>query len=267
MALGCCGLLMASLLQGCTSTSGGPQAVKTRVALIFADVTNSLKPEESQQVAQLTAQVVNSLPRRSEFVVYPIQIETQRLSPILRGTVPAAISDKEKQAYELAKAQRDQDLAKKIDALYNEVRKNKEDNRTCILNTLGFAKNFFQQYADPGKYDLDLVYISDMTEECRNTPVHSLIKLNKREINSEIRIIQSLPDGNDLSNVRVTVIIPTAEATYSANQKLRPDMEDLKRFWLAAFNRCGFNQRSFLDNEERLYWSIGLPKRFQSQSN
>jgi hypothetical protein len=267
VALGCSVLLMMCLIQACTSTSGGPPVMKTKVALIFADVTNSLKPEECKEVARLTAEVINSFPRHTEYVVYPIQIETQRLSPIVQGKVPAAVSDKEKQDYDLSKIQRGKDLNAKIEKLYDEVKRSKDDNRTCILNTLSFAKNFFQQYADAAKYDLDLIYISDMTEECNNTPVHRLIKLNKREISKETRLVEEIPEGNDLSNVRVTIIVPTAEVTYSVNQKLRPDMEDLKRFWLAAFNRCGFKEKSFLDNETRLYWSIGLPKRFQAQTN
>jgi hypothetical protein len=100
-----------------------------------------------------------------------------------------------------------------------------------------------------------------------NTPVNRLVKLNKREISNEINAVADFPTGNDLSNIRLTIIIPTAEETYNVNQKLRPDMEKLKRFWLTVFNRCGLKEKSFLENEEQLYWSIGLPQRFKTQNN
>lgn len=257
-------VLSMAALMGCNWSSALPP-LKIPIVLVFCDVTNSLMPEEDKEVSLYAGAVIDHLPPRSEFALYPIQIEAQRAPLIAQGKVPILVSDKDRQDYELTNAEREREIKDKIDALYKTVNRNSADNRTCILNALAFANNHLKQY-DPSKYTFEIIFISDMIEECNNTPLPARrVKLNKHDIQTEVEQSKSFPTGLDLGSSRITIILPTARVTVDVSQRRRPDVEQLKQFWINILNRCGFEEHSFFDNTQHLSWSIGLPVRFQGE--
>jgi hypothetical protein len=238
---------------------------KTRVALVFSDVTSSLIPQENKEVAMLTADVLDHLPPGATYAVYPIQIETQRLTPIVEGK---AMVETNEQANIAVKDQRRKELIRAIADLYGKIRVvrdhsspyGKPDNHSCILNTLGFAQDQFRQFADPGRFDLELIYISDMVEECNRTPMHQPIVLARKDISKEITLAQNSALKLNLSNTRVTIIIPSTTETYLVGH--RPNLDELRLFWEAVLKGCGFSDETLKD-ERHFYFSAGLPQRFK----
>src|SRR5258708_7390774 len=154
----------------------GPDVPKPRVALIFSDVTSSLLESEKEQVSSVTANVIDTFLPGTEYYVFPIQMEPQRLQPLDHDTIVVDAAPGINQA---VRTQRRDKLKKEIDTLYalikpakaQPTRYGRPDNHSCILYTLDFADKFFRQF-NPALNDLELIYVSDMVEECNTTPMH-----------------------------------------------------------------------------------------------
>jgi hypothetical protein len=240
---------------------------KTKVAILFCDVTNSLLKDENKEVGLIATAVLNNLPVGTKYVIYPIQMETQRLNPIKEGRVLEPDSDPDVQKAFLERTNKE--VIEQIDELYRTTNTPrpanapKLDNRTCILNSLNFAENYFRQY-DLKTHETELIFISDMIEECDSTPLQARIELDKQDISKEIGLAEKFPPGLNLSHTRITIIIPSTKETYSnAQPGRRPSIEQLKAFWYRIFKNCGL-QDSALQNQAQYYWHIGgVPERFK----
>lgn len=252
-----------ALLVACGNGNGGngngigagggtptPQPQKV-VAIILCDVTSSLTKEENQRVATLAANILDHLPEKATFKLFPIQIQTQMPTAIRLDfnkdgkddeadyLVPELRSNIEEEEYEKVKKFRREQIMVEIDNLYKRANKI-TDNRTCIINALGFASNFFHTNYRDAAYRLELYLISDMVEECSNTPLPGkVVKMNKNDISAEIRLADKLPPGWNLSGVSIFCIFPAAIDTPTVANKNRPGREDVKRFWNTIFKKCG----------------------------
>jgi hypothetical protein len=243
----------------CPPPCPSPDRERERVVLIFSDVTSSLLESESNEVGTLTSNVVDTLIPGTRYYVYPIQIEAQKLKPMYEGTI---IAQDRGTAKAVNQARRTK-ISEEIKALYDKIKSVKRsdaygnpDNHTCILYTLEFAQNVFKQF-DQSKTDFDLVYVSDMIEECNTTPMGKPISLGKANISEAIKLAQQTNLNLNLFNARVSMIIPATNDSYVARG--RPNVSDLRNFWKAILLHCGFNQE-FLESGEKFYFSSGLPK-------
>jgi hypothetical protein len=293
MALAIC-TLFASLLLACKdeiSNSNGSSenktAPKTTVALVFCDVTNSLTREENRKVGSLAADIVDKLPDKTIFRLYPIQIQTQLQAAIKIDinkngkdddedhSVVEIISNTQRDEYEKVKQKRREQIENGVDDLYERLNKVPQDNRTCILNALGFAHNFFLPiYGDSSKYDLRMYLISDMIEECNTSPLPvRRVEMDRRNISREISLANTLPQSWNLSGVQIMCIFPTAsgtaenQGTPDVSSARRPNRDDVKSFWNTVFKRCGFKDEDFQSG--RILWidSGELPDQLKSGSS
>lgn len=295
-------LLAMGLALALASCNGEPPppAVKTVVALIFCDVTNSLTEGESERVSSIAVSIVDSLPDGAVFKLYPIQIQTEVPAQIkidLNGnnsedpedySVPRPKDNVEAQKQEGAREQqrkeRREQIRKGVDALYRQQNRG-VDNRTCIMNALGFASNYIStHYGDAKKYDVRMFLISDMIEECNDTPLpDGRVEMDKRDISAEIQRAaafqaahsqtrnpapessqltdRSSPDPAfqcDLAAVTIYCVFPAAEDTSKVPSARRPSRGDVKAFWNEIFKGCGFGGSPRRGDEEahggRIIW-------------
>jgi hypothetical protein len=265
-------IMLAGLLLLCLMTDScrlvppppPPPSPKTKVVIIFCDVTNSLIPKENEKVAQLANSVIDSLPVGTQYVVYPILLETQLAYPIVEAEVTWPDGDI---AVERAnKKKRNEGLASDIKKLYETTNsKRGTDNRSCILNTLPVAQSYFMQYPEEVKFDYELVFISDMIEECDATPLRHTVNLDKSDISKEIALAENFPPGIDLSRVHIDVIFPSTAETMGNRHKA--NVEDLQRFWFAVFKKAGLKDETYRSSRQ-LYWTPGrLPAHFTAPQN
>jgi hypothetical protein len=238
---------------------------RERVVLIFSDVTSSLLEKESQQVGTLTSNVLDSLPPGTQYYVYPIQIEALKLEPMYEGRVIGQDRAARKAVSDARKNKISEEI-KRLYALIKSDRRSdaygKPDNHTCILYTLQFAQKVFKQF-DQKNTDFDLIYVSDMIEECNTTPMGKPISLGQANISEAIKLAKETDLNLDLSYARVSMIIPAAtDATYTASG--RPNLSDVQDFWEAILLHCGFSEDSLKDSR-KFYFKSGLPLYFTSQ--
>jgi hypothetical protein len=220
-----------------------PPPTKERMVFIFCDVTTSLEGTERAEVARMAADILNHLPPGTSYRVYPIQAETAVLAPINKELV---IPPKEKSVglQALLDKRRQQGLVNDLANISKETNapqdgnERRDDNRTCILNALNFAENQFKQFSAE-RYDRELVIISDMLEECSVTPLKRPINIKKPDITQELKLAGEFPEGNDFSNVKISIIVPGTLETYVKYAPgKKPPMGALQGFWKGILSRC-----------------------------
>jgi hypothetical protein len=258
-------LLLLSTLSACGGSAQQTQSdsnkKQTKVVLIWCDVTSSLRDLESEEVANLASSVLDHLPEDARYVVYPIQNETGRPVHIIKkGPSLDATSVSEAETEDTLNVDRATYIKKEISRLYQEnKKKHPHDRRTCILNTLEVSAKYFSQFDD--KYDPELVFISDMLEDCQYTPLHRNVQLDQQPFSETIKMIDSFASPPDLSRPRITIIVPTAKDTATVPSGQRPAPLDVERFWTTVFARCNFS-KDLLANKDRYFWSPeGVPER------
>jgi hypothetical protein len=259
-------LTLLTLLAFGSCNGGGPDLTRKRVVFLFCDVTNSLSVSESGMVATLAADILDRLPPRTEYRVYPILAGTGQLAPIndAEKVIPRK-DENNPNLYDLNRETRRQELAEKLNNLYHVTNVNRYDNRTCILNAVNFAHEQFRDF-NPESYDRDLVIISDMLEECDVTILQKPVDIRKGDISNEVKLAQQgegFPDGLDLSNIVINVVTPATDETYRAYQPgTRPPMPTLQEFWFSIFKRAKVAPAN-IQNPDKCYWSNGvLPNRY-----
>jgi hypothetical protein len=240
------------------------------VVLLLIDPTSSLTEQENTRVTALTLAMFKDLPAGSKYGIYPIQIAADRVPPLIPDDmVPTAHrTDLDKREYEEKKEVLANIVKTKVKELYKSENRVADDRQSCIINMLGFAERQLKQMSrigglDPNQATYRLVIISDMVEECRDSPLGQ-IRLNKKDIDEEIKLADNytqLTSPPDLSNVDITVIFPLTDES-PLDLSRRPADRDLRAFWEKIFRHVQKNRK----NPEHLEWiSTGqLPNWFKS---
>jgi hypothetical protein len=134
-------------------------------------------------------------------------------------------------------------------------------HHSCILNSLFSTHRILDELAKGNQRNRvkELVIISDMVEECDESPFGH-ISLNKSDTSSEnasIRKYDTVPCG-DLSHVRITVLFPLIGDSGISNPRRALSHYDIKEFWQVVFNRCGLENDN-TDNQVQWVWGGALP--------
>jgi len=249
-------------LSACTPPKPKPVVKPTPVILlILVDVTRSLEPSEVQKVAELAADVLDRFPPNTDYTIYPIQWETERPTVIDQShpKEPYVSMNPEE------KKQRRDRLKTTIAQYFKEVNdKDKQPvDRTCILNALNTADRHFHETAarfslEPGKTAcMELVIISDMIEQCSIDSLNTRIDLKQKAIAENITIAKQISTFPNLSAIKISIIIPTAEDS-TPFVRNRPRLADVEAFWDPIFLRAGFQKEQLRE----FNWLPTLPGRF-----
>lgn len=216
-------------------TSSGGKTRRVKKVLIWCDVTKSLLDSERGKVADLAANILDKLPADAEYALYPIQRETETPTDITR--VNASVGDVDEIPDDV-KASRREAIKKNMDEFYKKANAPRQpDKRTCILNTLGFAERYFRG-TDTEKYEPILIYISDMIEQCEQTPLGRSVDLMTDPRPELFHTAEAFESPSDLSRMSIYVIIPTTNETSAVPPGQRPSLEDRIKFWDIIFKKC-----------------------------
>jgi hypothetical protein len=176
--------------------------------------------------------------------IYQLQTDWDRPAPIYMGEVMATSA---------ARYLQEQERIKSMAAVARTDTPHVVGKASCIADSLPFAQRFFQRF-DADEFDYELMYLSDMMENCDS-------RLFGRKIMLESSFDQlpkdvALREKVDLSTVRITVVVPAA----LVDQKL-PSLQDLQTFWIMIFRQCRIPPHAFSDSEQ-FHFSPFLPQRF-----
>lgn len=121
-----------------------------------------------------------------------------------------------------------------------------EDLRSCILKRLGQAASKVNELRSIGITDVELVFVSDMIEECQITPLgHQMIRLTHTPLNVDVTAIRQFREHPGLGKARVTIIVPRSLYGTSAERISRPDIDELEQYWRVVFSACNVGKNSF----------------------
>lgn len=255
--------LLVTVLAAMSSWPPASQAqrIREKVVLVFCDVTSSLDPAERKAVADLTARILQNLKPPVRYQVVPILLETEAVAPLMSEEIPALVKPSDKTRYQKTLALLPDYLDRKIATLHTQANgPGKDPNRSCIINSLERATVIFDQHRARPDVDLHLIVVSDMLEECAQSPYGALIRLNKTDIAKEIEMVKKPASVGRLAGVRVALVVPAGE-TYKPNY-VHPPMRELGKFWRAVFQQAGLGEKQ-LNDPGSFYFGPGLPERLR----
>jgi hypothetical protein len=236
-----------------------------KTVVVWWDITRSLYEAEKDKGLEWAVTIISSLPPETNYYLLPIHSETQRPAPLDQGSIPAVKSPEAAVLFRAALKKRILENVNKLKiSIQGDAANSKgktgyvpRDKRTCILNTLNYSATLINN--QPQRANSEIIYISDMIEDCFHQSLRGgkggFIQLTQADVEGQIKNAEGLSIEQNFKDVRVTVVIPTATDGPALAQ--RPDMEGLKRFWLAVLGKRGLSP-------ENLQWSVGvLPPRLR----
>jgi len=206
---------------------------RLRTFVIFADVTQSLNAEEQASVIRDVKLVIDLVPPKSRLYVFPLMEDVQRAGALFMGEIGEVQSTSDAVAADQQHALWRSTVASKLSAMFNGPVTGRK--LTCVSGALQKADEVL---ADAGT-DAEIIIVSDMLEDCKESILGGVLQLEKTSIVSEIHRAQSLPHAPllHLNGASVTAILPTVP---TAKQNVpRPPVSSLKVFWRAVLDRCG----------------------------
>ena len=206
---------------------------RLRTFVIFADVTRSLSGEEQSSVVRNVQRVIDIVPPESRVYVFPVLEDVQRAGALFEGEMAAVQSTSDAVAADQQRALWRNTIAQKLTAMFNGPATGRK--LTCISGALQKADEVL---ADATK-EAEVIIVSDMLEDCKESVLGGVLKLEKTSIVDEIRRAKSLPPAPllNLNGASVTAILPTVPT--STQTVARPPVSSLKTFWRAILDRCG----------------------------
>ena len=190
--------------------------------VVFVDTTASLNNEQTTSVAQLAKRLLQTEREYEKVSAYPINGAETPVAIFSEDVTDAASRQKEQR----------EDWARKIDGAFKHTKGN---TQTCILNSAEFASTLLPKGTALSR-SVDLVFITDMLEDCPSTPFGGAVRFNKADIGREISQAAQFQEKKvDLSSAKVYMITPEG-ITPGPHV---PRLELREKFWRTFFTRCG----------------------------
>lgn len=276
-------LIVSAFNDGCgkETISSPTTTIKPSLILVFCDVSNSVDSSSIKNVISKAKMIISALSDGSKIVIYPIDDndypekilelsspknkEDDNFTGILKEQVD---KDKKTQLEKLLN-EKAVELETKINSRYEEILNDKSSkHRSCIFNTFSKINEFFKN-EDSEKYNFEVIYLSDMIEQC-NSNVGSVficggkkgdLPTKKEEVLKNIDT-NLLPTINlkKLIGKNISIVITTKMMGSSDYKCLSP--QNHLEIWEKAFGKAGYTKEEF----ELIPFGDDLPNRFKEKN-
>jgi hypothetical protein len=232
------------LMLGCSAeTPRVVHAQRTRLYIVFIDLTRSLNAAQEQAMTRFLEQLSAGMPAGSRIVVFPLGGYVAQAGALVEAQLPSGhFVRQQKQLAGVRKALPQQILA--AAQTFRERVTNQQFLRsTCISDAFRHASQLARQASDQA---VEIVFISDMLEHCNSSIVGGDLSLEKRTITDEIARAKRLQPGEslpDLHGASVTALIPALGP--DAEIVAGPELHVLRDFWSAALRHCNHQQENY----------------------
>jgi hypothetical protein len=229
---------------------------RARTTLLFVDVTSSLTQLQIDQVIETSGTIIQGMRGGTDLLVYAIQSDPHA-PPFAEHHFIRPTNRAETYRAQAGMMRLQNEVSEDIFDLYCSINWNDErtkkacrnrqilprpqsDLRSCILGTLTHVFRKVEDLKRAGKGPVDVIYVSDMIEECERNPLGRMIKLTHRDLRSDISEIPKFRGLPDLGRTRLTVIVPRGIEQQNPNM---PDFDDLRSYWGEIFSRSNADWR------------------------
>jgi hypothetical protein len=234
-------------------------------ALVFCDLTSSIDSNLIKDVAIKANKLLYKFPQGSKVEAYPVDDNTYS-NPIFSCEIPTQESnlDIDKMKFKEHLKGLSSKFAYAIYDKYKQVNSTKSTQQaSCIIGTLETAYNYFK---DKNGYRYELIYFSDMIEQCSNSQAGSIYICGDKYIPNKSKIIKQIDEkykpnfnlksliGNNVSMVITTSLIGDTKCLRSDEQR---------EVWSKIFNKVGYTDEDF----KTFHFRQGLPDRLVDIKN
>jgi hypothetical protein len=235
------------------SPARNPKGTPGKTFIIFADVTRSMTSEEQTSVRDQVQQVIDILPPQSHLYVFPLLEDVQRAGAFFSGELPVVETTSDDVDVQQLRAKWKTTLADKLKAINAGPPTGRQ--HTCISGALRKAEEIT---VDPAvAANTEIVIVSDMLEDCKDSLLGGPLTLEKKSIAKELKAaaaMQHTTRSPNLYGAAVTLLLSTGATSQPVVN--RPPAEDLKTFWRLVLDRCG-------DRKEDYRFGTVLPQRLK----
>jgi hypothetical protein len=225
--------------------------------VIFLDLTQSLNAAQQTSVDRTIEQLCQGMPGRSHVTVLPLGGYAQRAGVILETDLPDDAFIDGEQALAARRTTLPSEIREATQAYFKAITDHAFLQKTCISDAIREAEQRVKLSTEP----VQLVFISDMLEDCGQSLLNGPLLLQKTDIRSELLRANALaPEAKlaDLRGAEVAAIVPDTGPTITKTPQ--PRLETLRDFWAIVFSHCNANQDRFW------LWSK-IPSRLAAQKN
>lgn len=241
------------------NTNSEEAQYKKNVVIMYCDLTASVDSTQIKDIATHIGQLILQLPPESEYVIFPVSC-TQKAPVIDQGMLPPKPVNRR---IELSKYQRykftlAKEAALKTDTTYFTTYMNDSSVCSCVMNSFVSAQRYINSYsyADLDNFVFDIVFISDMYEDCHHSDLGRL-NFRRSDFNESYQALGQLTELDNLYSARITVIVPASSARDDAISS-----EELIRLWEVVFTRYGVNPEVF----QQLHFQPTFPRKFKDST-
>lgn len=251
-----------------------PPAQKPFLILVFIDITTSVDGQSIDSVIEKAKNLVTSLPFNSRIVVFPID-NNDFPEKLLDYTIPKCddetltgmLKDVADKRCRTGITERIDEFGASIKTKYEDLKQNTSiKQRSCIINTLSKINEFFK-HEDKNTYTFEVLYLSDMIEECNSSVGSIYLCSNRRPPVKEdiLKEIQSRYNPNfrlkEILDNNISFVI-TTKILGSAQYKCL-FQEGHKEVWRNVFSKVGYSESDF----ESFPFTSEIPGKFKKLEN
>jgi hypothetical protein len=242
------------------------------IVLAFCDITDSVDQQSIDAMSGKISELAKDLPKGSHILVYPID-NTDYPEPLLDLDIPDCTNDRlTGHLANLAVKKCEDSKEQQIDGLTAKIRKRYEDlkqskaQRSCIISTLSAVNDYFKN-KDRSRYIFEVVYLSDMVEQC-NSSVGRIYLCSSRSRPNKAgieKIIDSAynPSFNlkNLIGTNISIIVSSKMLGSDNSECLFADEQ--REIWHRVFEKVGYSSADF----DSFSFSSAVPDRLKAYSH
>jgi hypothetical protein len=250
---------MCLVLLSLTCPDSKPESKPHLRIIVFQDITMSMAGDEAAAVQTIVDEIVDKVPVGTELIVIPICENTER-APGRQWTVlpdPGSSPYAKKQGLK-KRAEIKEAIASFVRDIRTQTTAARSDYSSCISPGLRVAKNVMHTPNSTRKRSTDVIFVSDMIEECRSSLLGQPVRLKMagHQFSEAAKLVSGNRPLLAVPPARVFVILPKALSTSMAKADY-PRPADLQSFWQQLFARSGITS-------DRLWWDANVSQYLDS---
>jgi hypothetical protein len=236
-------ILGAGLTLACKETPATPRPPGPNY-IVFLDLSLSLSDVQQQSMDAVIRRFSNSVPPRSHLIVFPLGGYVEKAGPLVERAFPDdkfAVDRSELSAMRQTLPSTLQIAAR---AFARDIKNPKFAQHTCVSDAIRQAEQVIRDRLSDER--TEILFISDMLEDCPNSLLNGPISLEKTDIRPELARVRALPPTVSLADLRgasVTCVVPVSGPTPTKTKQ--PELEALRAFWAAVFSHCHHDEAAF----------------------
>ncbi len=229
------------------------------VFVVFIDMTGSLSETQQQSIDSAIQRLCQILPPGTHLSVFPLGGYVERAGFLLKADLPDDTFATGRNQLKKMRRELPQQIAQRVKEFRQKITDREFLRHTCVSEALQFAAQIISP-ASAEQPPAEIVFFSDMLEDCQVSIIGDRLLLEKNDIRSELDRMRRISKSRvlvDLAGARVTAVLPTTGPT--PTKTAQPTNMQLREFWRGVLSHCHTDDANYSLNPE-------LPGRWKASA-